>query len=517
MPKKKKEKTNPLDQYTDFGTILVLSERLAQYLRLLFKLDKATWNFALDKIRQGKAYKEWRKFKGRGKGYRHFAAPCAELKTVQRAIKAQFLDQIPIHFSRYGCQGGTGIVEHAAAHMGNKAAFGVDIINAYPTVLRSRIRKCLQKPFRFMLRQFGDVDWLEDDVKNMLESVVDLLCLHDRLPQGPPTSPRILGIVCYKMDTALFSYLNERTSPLQGFSMTSWFDDITVSSDKEIPEEMRDKILALIKEHGFIPHTRPDKTKYFSPETGEVPIVTGVVICPDGRLTMAPRKVNQLRAAFNNWLKIEVWDEHILGKVNGTLGAVRQLYPEKLPSKLRVLVGKVEDRLHAGKVARSLQHLDNSLLPSGLQDLAKQLSMTVLDGQGDISSQLLGDNLLFVDGAARKSYQAGIGAVLIKDRTEVSTISQLIGKATSNQAEYQAILVGLKAAKELGITELDCFTDSMLVVNQLNGKFAVSKPHLRTLVAQVKALVTEIGTVRFHHVPREMNTSAHSLAHMALK
>lgn len=128
-------------EFVDFAAVLALPERLAEYLRLLLKIDKADWNFALDKIRQGKAYREWTKSKGKGKGKREMAAPCAELKRVQKVIKHNLLDQVPIHFSRYGCQPGAGIVEHAKIHRGARGLFSVDIINAYPSVLRSRVRR----------------------------------------------------------------------------------------------------------------------------------------------------------------------------------------------------------------------------------------------------------------------------------------------------------------------------------------------------------------------------------------
>src|SRR3989339_429591 len=226
-------------EFKDFEAVLALPERLAEYLRMLFRVDKVTWNFALDKMRQGKAYREWSKSKGPGKGRRQFAAPCDELKLVQEGIKCNVFDSIPIHFTRYGCQAGSGIVEHAAVHRGAVGVFSVDIMNAYPTVLRSRMRRVLEKPFRFLLDQFGGVEFGEQDVKAMLESLIDLVCLHDRLPQGPPTSPRLLGIVCYNLDGALFRLLRGNSSALQSYKMTSWFDDTSVSSSGEISDEVR--------------------------------------------------------------------------------------------------------------------------------------------------------------------------------------------------------------------------------------------------------------------------------------
>lgn len=346
--KKRKRQRRQEFKYQDFRVILDLPERLAEPLRLLLHLDKATWNFALDKIRQGKAYREWSKSKGKGKGRRYFAAPCADLKMVQRAILNRVLLAIGVHFARHGGQRGSSILTNVGHHVGfAKSVFSIDIVHAFPTVFRSRIKANLKKPFYFQLRQFGDEAFDEKDKKQMLEALVDLMALHDRLPQGPPTSPRILDIVCAKMDRDIWTLLSRSGTPFQSYRFTAYADDLTISSDGEIPEELRLQVLKIIRANGFIPHTREDKTKYFSPETGEVPVVTGVVINRDGRLTMAPRKVNQLRARLHRFNGLKTWDQKTRGEVAGTIGYIRQLYPKRVPAKLKTEVEAAETRLTA--------------------------------------------------------------------------------------------------------------------------------------------------------------------------
>lgn len=350
--KKKKKRKRKEWKFQDFRVIFDLPERLSQYLREWLHLEKAEWDFCIDKLRQGKPYTEWRKSKGKGKGFRYFAAPCDELKRVQRAILHRILMAIPVHFARHGNQPGSSILTNVQAHIGfAKAVFSIDIINAFPTVFRSRVKANLHKPFEFSLKQFAGVAFTDDDREKMLEAICDLVSWHDRLPQGPPTSPRLLDIVCMKMDQDIYRFLQENSTPFQSYRYTAWCDDLTISSDNEIPEEVRQKILELVKENGFIPHDRKDKTKYFSPETGEVPVVTGLVLNPDGRKTCVPDKVNQFRARLHGFLKLQNWSEEVLGQVNGTLGYIRQIYPAKLPSKIRAYVEKIELKLREQKLA----------------------------------------------------------------------------------------------------------------------------------------------------------------------
>ncbi|MBI2644697.1 hypothetical protein HYW94_00785 [Candidatus Uhrbacteria bacterium] len=333
--------------YKDFESVLELPERLARILRLLLHLSTQEWDFCLDKLRQKAAYREWAESKGPGRGVRRYAAPCDELKSVQRKILNRFLISIPVHFCRHGNQRGCSVKTNAEHHAGNERAFSIDIVNAFPSVYRSRIRANLRKPFTFALKQFSGQTFEAEEIKQMLESLVDLVCLHDRLPQGPPTSPRILDIVCCKMDQDIWKLISENSTPLQEYRITVWCDDLTISFEEEIPGELRKRILAVMKKNGFFPHERKDKTKYFTPKTGAVPVITGIVLAPDGRITLAPNKLNQFRARINKLLAVIKAEptKQVYGEIAGTIGYLRHIYSDKLPSKVRAITEKAETEL----------------------------------------------------------------------------------------------------------------------------------------------------------------------------
>lgn len=355
--------------YKDFESVLDLPERLAKYLRLLLHLSTEEWDFCMDKLRQGtcltpyctcsKAYHEWAESKGPGRGVRRFANPCNELKYIQRKILNRFLISIPVHFCRHGNQRGCSVKTNAQHHTGNPQAFSIDIVNAFPSVYRSRIRANLRKPLKFALKQFTGQTFEAEEIKKMLESLVDLVCLHDRLPQGPPTSPRILDIVCCKMDMDLWKLISENSGPLQEYRITVWCDDLTISFGEEIPEGLREKILAVIKKNGFVPHTRKDKTKYMGPSMGTVVEITGVVNSLDGRTTLGPNKLNQFRARINNLLKVIKTrpTEEACQKIQGSTGYLRFIYGDKLPSKVRAVTEKAETELKTIKLNKLTEEL----------------------------------------------------------------------------------------------------------------------------------------------------------------
>lgn len=125
---------------------------------------------------------------------------------------------------------------------------------------------------------------------------------------------------------------------------------------------------------------------------------------------------------------------------------------------------------------------------------------------------------IFTDGGARGNPgPAGIGAVIFNEkRNIVAEISEYIGEATNNQAEYKALIAGLTKAKELGALELEVFLDSELVVKQLNRQYRVKDKDLAPLFLQVYNISLGFKKVIFKHIRREKNELADNLVNQAL-
>jgi ribonuclease HI len=113
---------------------------------------------------------------------------------------------------------------------------------------------------------------------------------------------------------------------------------------------------------------------------------------------------------------------------------------------------------------------------------------------------------------------AAIGATIKDERGKIiATISQPIGQATNNQAEYRAIISALEHAIGLGADQVEIRSDSELVVRQINGRYRVKNAALKPLYQKVKQLQSQLKSFSITHIPREQNTEADSLANMALK
>ena len=126
---------------------------------------------------------------------------------------------------------------------------------------------------------------------------------------------------------------------------------------------------------------------------------------------------------------------------------------------------------------------------------------------------------LYTDGGARGNPgPAGIGAVIYDEKGKVvKKIKKYIGGTTNNQAEYQAIVLGLQEAVKLKATEVKCFLDSELVVKQINGEYKVKDQNLRLLFQQAQHLISGFKNITVVHIPREKNKLADKLAQHAIE
>jgi probable phosphoglycerate mutase len=128
---------------------------------------------------------------------------------------------------------------------------------------------------------------------------------------------------------------------------------------------------------------------------------------------------------------------------------------------------------------------------------------------------------VYCDGGARGNPgPAGVGAVVVDpslDPPEVlASVSESIGVATNNVAEYRALIAGLEAAEPFEARRLEVRADSKLVIEQVAGRWKVKQPHLEPLRSQVRALLDKYDEVDLRHIPRAQNADADALANAAM-
>jgi len=97
-----------------------------------------------------------------------------------------------------------------------------------------------------------------------------------------------------------------------------------------------------------------------------------------------------------------------------------------------------------------------------------------------------------------------------------------IGEKTNNEAEYEAVIYGLKKIKQLigkdkaENIEIECYLDSEFVERQLNHKYKVKEKNIQKLFLDVWNLILDFKNVKFFHITREKNKVADKLVNTAL-
>jgi ribonuclease HI len=130
---------------------------------------------------------------------------------------------------------------------------------------------------------------------------------------------------------------------------------------------------------------------------------------------------------------------------------------------------------------------------------------------------------MFTDGGARGNPGPAASGIVIFELDahgelgeQVAAFGQYLGETTNNQAEYTAIILGLKKAKELGFDYVEVKMDSELAVKQLNGEYKVKNPGLAERFLEIYHLKPKFHQVTFSHVRREFNQLADAQVNLAI-
>jgi ribonuclease HI len=109
----------------------------------------------------------------------------------------------------------------------------------------------------------------------------------------------------------------------------------------------------------------------------------------------------------------------------------------------------------------------------------------------------------------------GAGAV-VEMGGERRVLSRAMGRGTNNEAEYHALILGLRHALAAGADEVEVRGDSELILRQLEGRYKVSAANLKQLHAEARALLGRLHRFRLQWIPRAENAEADRAARAAI-
>jgi len=132
---------------------------------------------------------------------------------------------------------------------------------------------------------------------------------------------------------------------------------------------------------------------------------------------------------------------------------------------------------------------------------------------------------VFTDGASKGNPgKAGIGIVIYdKNNFIINSHKEFLGETTNNQAEYKALIKSLDMIKKLSeegefsFDRVEFYSDSELLVNQINFDYHVKEPALAVLSNKFHVKIKKLGfQYKIIHIDRNLNKAADRLANLAV-
>jgi len=142
----------------------------------------------------------------------------------------------------------------------------------------------------------------------------------------------------------------------------------------------------------------------------------------------------------------------------------------------------------------------------------------LLDSIEDKNTTDLTEVKLYTDGGSRGNPGPSASGYVMMTMEDIVVFQggQYLGITTNNQAEYNALKLGLEQAVSRGSRFVHVYMDSLLVINQMNGIYKVKNPDLAPVHHAIKALLHHFEKVSFTHIPRELNKLADGMVNEIL-
>ncbi|HEV2489401.1 MAG TPA: retron St85 family RNA-directed DNA polymerase [Candidatus Acidoferrales bacterium] len=268
-------------------------------------------------------------------GLRTIHHPARELKLIQTWLVENLLSKLPVHPAASAYKSGSSVKKHANIHRHSNFLMKIDFQDFFPSITGKDVIRVLKK-------KFGSMNGLLAGTQDY-EVVRRLVCRDDRLTIGAPSSPVLSNAVMYEFDLNWALKCRKR-----GVTYTRYADDLYFSTNRPnvlapLLEEIRADLRG--RKHPAL-QVNNDKTVFTSRKRRK--LVTGVVITPEGRLSLGRKRKRYIKSLLFRHGRGELSAEQ-RNYLSGFLSFARSVEPSFIQSLKRkygprILAAAVEDR-----------------------------------------------------------------------------------------------------------------------------------------------------------------------------
>lgn len=259
-------------------------------------------------------------------GVREVAQPAREVKAIQRWIVREIGPRLPIHESASAYRHGSSIRKNAEAHVNSRYMLKLDFTNFFPSIVRSDLSAHLERYCS---------DFLDSSARDVIAHVCCWARYRTpplRLCIGAPSSPLLSNSLMFEFDARLAAAAKK-----DEVVYTRYADDITLSSRNRGGIDCYiDIVKDLLAEISY-PSLRLNEAKTVLASRAGKRVVTGLVITPDGRLSIGRDRKRLIRAIYHRSLNEELSEEE-MQELDGLLAFADSIEPG-FSNRLRDSIG----------------------------------------------------------------------------------------------------------------------------------------------------------------------------------
>ena len=218
-------------------------------------------------------------------GYRVIDHPSTEVKFLQRWLNRNLLSTLPVHESAFAYRNGRGIADNARLHVNNNYLLKIDFKDFFSSLKHSDVKSLLEIHLKNQNHCFARSD---------IDIIVQIVCKHNSLTIGAPSSPLLSNTILYDFDCFSFDMCEK-----MNVTYSRYADDIFMSTDT--PNKLAailEAIRSNLRLRASPRLTINDKKTVFTSKKRRR-IAAGVVLTSNGRLSIGRKKKRHIRSLIH--------------------------------------------------------------------------------------------------------------------------------------------------------------------------------------------------------------------------
>ncbi len=253
-----------------------------------------------------------------GGKWRHLDNPTGALKSIQRRLKKEILDTVPLPATMLGAVTGCSIVDNMTLHAGKACVGSVDLRDCFP-----------RTGYRSVFRLYRELFGCSTEIAGLLTR---LTTFQSRLPQGAPTSSTLANLSLLQLHDEFSEVAQEK-----GLAFSMWVDDIAFSGPTEAVREMVGLGIDVVRRHG---HAVRCKKVSIMPRHKSQRLTGGVL---NRKVSPGRRRIEEIRGRILVAAKSGSPLERELQSIRGSIQFVSHCNPSQGRSLRRFAERKLPD------------------------------------------------------------------------------------------------------------------------------------------------------------------------------